>query len=109
MAPAYCFYLVVLGFLLTILVVALLAGLFHRAGYEDVLDWKPTRSPHREAELHVGEIDQMLVAVNNYRRLRGAPERSLEEVALHTKLDIGTLPLPDRTDVQVGSSRVAAS
>jgi hypothetical protein len=40
----------------------------------------------------------MLAALNNYRRLRGAPERSLEEVALHTaslKLYIGTLPPPD--------------
>jgi hypothetical protein len=97
MAQDY-FLLIVLGFPVTILVLAVLAGLFHRAGCDDVLDWKPTRSPQREAELHLGEVDQMLVALNNYRRLRGAPERSLEEVALHTaslKLYIGTLPPPD--------------
>jgi hypothetical protein len=97
---AQAFYLIVLGFPVTILVVALLAGLFHRGGCDDVLDWKPTRSPQREAELQLGEIDQMLAALNNYRRLRGAPERSLEEVALHTaslKLDIGALPPSDRS------------
>jgi hypothetical protein len=97
MAQAY-FLLIVLGFPVTILLLAMLAGLFHRAGCEDVLDWKPTRSPQREAELHLGEVDQMLAALNRYRRLRGAPERSLEEVALHTanlKLYIGTLPPPD--------------
>ena len=41
----------------------------------------------------------MLAALNRYRRLRGAPERSLEEVAQHTaslELYIGTLPPPDR-------------
>jgi hypothetical protein len=97
MAQGY-FLLIVLGFPVTILVLAVLAGLFHRAGCDDVLDWKPTRSPQREAELHLGEVDQMLAALNNYRRLRGAPECSLEEVALHTaslKLYIGTLPPPD--------------
>jgi hypothetical protein len=97
MAQDY-FLLIVLGFPVTILVLAVLAGLFHRAGCDDVLDWKPTRSPQREAELHLGEVDQMLAALNNYRRLRGAPECSLEEVALHTaslKLYIGTLPPPD--------------
>jgi hypothetical protein len=99
MAQAY-FLLIVLGFPVTILVLAVLAGLLHRAGCDDVLDWKPTRSPQREAELHLGEVDQMLGALNNYRRLRGAPERSLEEVALHTaslKLYIGTRPPPDRS------------
>jgi hypothetical protein len=97
MAQTY-FLLIVLGFPVTILILALLAGLFHGADHDDVLDWKPTRSPQREAELHLGEVDQMLAAMNNYRRLRGAPERSLEEVALHTaslKLYIGTLPPPD--------------
>jgi hypothetical protein len=99
MAEDY-FLLIVLGFPVTILVLAVLAGLFYRAGCEEVLDWKPTRSPQREAELHLGEVDQMLAALNNYRRLRGAPERSLEEVALHTaslKLYIDTLPPPDRS------------
>jgi hypothetical protein len=96
MAQAY-FLLLALGFPVTILVLAVLAGLFH-PGCDDVLDWKPIRSPQREAELHRGEVDQMLAALNKNRCLRGAPERSLEEVALHTaslKLYIRTLPPPD--------------
>jgi len=99
MAETY-FLLLVLGFPVTILVVAAIGGHFYRGGYEDVLDWKPTRSPQREAELQLGEIDQMLAAQNKYRRLRGAPERSLEEVTLHTaslKLYVDTLPPPDST------------
>ncbi len=99
MAQAY-FLLMVLGVPVTLLVMAGIASHFHREGAEDVLDWKPTRSPQREAELQLGEIDQMLAAQNNYRRLRGAPERSLEEVALHTaslKRYIDTLLPPDRT------------
>jgi hypothetical protein len=74
------FLLMVLGTPLLILIVALIAALFHR-GYEDVLDWKPTRSAQREAELQESEVVQMLAAQNRYRRMRGAPERTLEQVA----------------------------
>jgi hypothetical protein len=78
MAGVY-FWIVGLGVPLSLLAIAMLAGLFARDGYPE-LDWKPTRSPKREAELELNEIDQMLAAQNRYRRLRGAPERSLEEV-----------------------------
>ena len=77
------FFLMVLGLPLLMLVIAMLAGLLYRGGYERLLDWKPTRSPSREAELEVGETQQMLNALNRYRRSRGAPERSLEEVLEH--------------------------
>jgi hypothetical protein len=73
------FLIVGLGMPLSLLAIALLAALFARDGYPE-LDWKPTRSPKREAELELSEIDQMLAALNRYRRLRGASERSLEEV-----------------------------
>jgi hypothetical protein len=79
MAETY-FLLIVLGTPLVILIVALLAALFHRS-YEDVLDWRPTRSPEREAELQESDVRQMLAAQNRYRRMRGAPERTLEQVA----------------------------
>jgi hypothetical protein len=78
MAEIY-FLVVGVGVPLSLFVIAMLAGLVHRDGYPG-LDWKPTRSPEREAELELSEIDQMLAAQNRYRRLRGAPERSLEEV-----------------------------
>jgi len=75
-----CFLVVVVGAPLGILVIAMAASYFYRGGNEEILDWKLTRSPQREAELQRGEVDQMLAAQNRYRRQRGAPERSLEEV-----------------------------
>jgi hypothetical protein len=100
MAQIY-FLVMVLGVPLTIFVVAMLAGHFYRGGYEDVLDWKLTRSPEREAELELGDIDQMLAAQNRYRRRRGAPERSLEEVTEHAWASLkrydDALSPPDQT------------
>jgi hypothetical protein len=74
------FLLIVLGTPLLILILALLAARSRR-GNEDILDWKPTRSPEREAELQKSDVAQMLAAQNRYRRMRGAPERTLEQVA----------------------------
>ena len=74
------FLSMVLGLPLVILALALLAGHFHRDGYAELLDWKPTRSPEREVELELGDIQQMLAAQNRHRRRRGAPERTLDEV-----------------------------
>ena len=85
------FLAMTLGIPVVILLVAMLAGHLHR-GYDDVLDWKPTRSPEREAELLNGDIHQMLAAQNRYRRKRGAPERTLEEV---TEAWAGQAPFRD--------------
>jgi hypothetical protein len=74
------FMLIALGPTLLMLVIAMLAGHFNGDGNEELLDWRPTRSPKRESELQVRELDQMLSALNRYRRQRGAPERSLKEV-----------------------------
>lgn len=66
---------------LGILVVALLLlGRFYPGSGAEVLDWQPTRSAQLEAELEQGDIDQMLAAQNRWRRKRGAPERTLEEL-----------------------------
>jgi hypothetical protein len=80
MAQLY-FLAMVLGLPAVILSIALLAGYLHEDGYSELLDWKPTRSPQREVELELGELDQMLAAQNRYRRKRGAPTRSLEDVS----------------------------
>jgi hypothetical protein len=77
------FLLVVLGLPLAIVLIAVLGGLLYRDGDEQLLDWKSTRSPTREAEVQLGDIDQVLAAVNRYRRLRGAPERSLQQITEH--------------------------
>jgi hypothetical protein len=79
MAETY-FLGMVLGLPLLMLAVALIAGYLHRDGYAELLDWKPTRSPEREVELELSDVDQMLAAQNRHRRRRGAPERTLEEV-----------------------------
>jgi hypothetical protein len=79
MAELY-FLSMVLGLPLLLLALAALAGHFHHDGYEDLLDWKPTRSPEREVELELGDIEQMLAAQNRHRRRRGARERTLAEV-----------------------------
>lgn len=63
------------------LVIALLGAWLYKGGYSRLLDWKPTRSPQREVELELGELDQMLMAQNKYRRERGAPARSLDDVS----------------------------
>jgi hypothetical protein len=90
------FLLMVLGLPLALLTIAMLAGRFYRDGYERLLDWKPTRSPKREAELSIGDTEQMLSAINRYRRSRGAPERSLEEISNHAWAEL------DRHDAEVG-------
>jgi hypothetical protein len=74
------FLVMVLGLPLLLLLIALLAGHLYREGPEELLDWRPTRSLEKEAELEHGEVQQMLSALNRYRRARGAPERSLDDV-----------------------------
>jgi hypothetical protein len=74
------FLIVILGVPALLLGLALLAGHFYRGGNEELLDWTPTRSPETEARLERNDIADMLAAQNRYRRQRGAPERTLEEV-----------------------------
>jgi hypothetical protein len=75
------FLSMVFGLPLVLLALALIAGHFHRDGYAELLDWKPTRSPEREIELELGDIEQMLAAQNRHRRRRGVGERTLAEVS----------------------------
>jgi hypothetical protein len=79
----------VLGLPLVLLAIALLAGHLYHDGYAELLDWKPTRSPEREAELQLSDVQQMLAAQNRRRRERGAPERSLEELTDHAWAGLG--------------------
>ncbi len=77
------FLLMVVGLPAVFLVIALIGASLRRDDDEELLDWKPMRSPRREVELHVGETQQMLNALNRYRRSRGAPELRLQEIAEH--------------------------
>lgn len=75
------FLSVVLGGPLLMCLIALLGSHFHRGDDASLIDWKPTRSAQDEARMASSEVEQMLAAVNRYRRARGARERSLEEIA----------------------------
>jgi hypothetical protein len=74
-------FTVVCGGLLAFFVVTvLLLGLFSKRSALDILDWRPTRSPEVEAQNEIDDVDQMLAAQNEYRRRRGAPERTLDDL-----------------------------
>jgi hypothetical protein len=87
MAQTY-FLVMTIGVPLLLLVIAVLAGHFYKGGEDELLDWKPTRSPELEAELYDGDIAQMLAAQNYRRQLRGLPERTLDEMLEHARARI---------------------
>jgi hypothetical protein len=76
MAHLY-FLAIVLGFPLVILLLALLGGYLYRGRDAQLLDWKPTRSPEREAELSINDIDQMRASLNDLRHRRWVRETLL--------------------------------
>ena len=73
-------------FLFTLVVVAVIVGalvLVARAypgSGADLLDWQPTRSYELEAKLELDDVQQMIDAQNEYRRRRGAPEITEDDV-----------------------------
>jgi hypothetical protein len=71
MAHLY-FLAVALGFPLVILLLALVGGYLYRGRDAELLDWKPTRSPEREAELAINDVNQMRASLNDLRHRRGA-------------------------------------
>ena len=74
-------FTVIFGGLLAFFVITiLLLGLFSKRSPIDILDWKPTRPPDVEAQNEVDDLEQMLAAQNEYRRRRGAPERTMDDV-----------------------------
>jgi hypothetical protein len=70
----------VLGIPLAICAIAVIGSHFHEGDNASLIDWQPTRSAEAEARMKRSEVDQMLAAVNRYRRARGAGERSLQEI-----------------------------
>ena len=71
MAHLY-FLAMVLGFPLVIILLALAGGYLYRGHDAELLDWTPTRSPQREAELTINDINQMRTSLNNLRHRRNA-------------------------------------
>jgi hypothetical protein len=71
------FLAIVLGFPLVILLLALVGGYLYRGRDAELLDWKPTRSPEREAELSINDVDQMRASLENLRQRRWTRETLL--------------------------------
>jgi hypothetical protein len=67
------------GIAVAVGLLVLLARLYPGSG-ADLLDWGPARSYEHEVELEMQDIDQMIEAQNAYRRKRGAPELTEDEV-----------------------------
>jgi hypothetical protein len=74
-------FTVVCGSLLAFFVITtLLLGVLSKRSALDILDWKPTRGPEVEAQNEIDDVDQMLAAQNEYRRRRGVPDSTLDDV-----------------------------
>jgi hypothetical protein len=67
------------GIIVVVGLLVLLAKLYPGSG-ADLLDWGSTRSLEHQIELEMQDVDQMIEAQNAYRRKRGAPELTEDEV-----------------------------
>jgi hypothetical protein len=82
------FIALTLGLLvLLFLIMVALTRAFERNRVADIIDWKPTRSPEVEAQNEVDDVRQMIEAQNAYRRKRGVPEISEEDVERQARED----------------------
>jgi hypothetical protein len=72
---------------LLFLILVALARAFERNSVAEIIDWKPTRSPEVEAQNEVDDVRQMIEAQNEYRRKRGAPEITEEDVERQARED----------------------
>jgi hypothetical protein len=67
------------GIAVAVGLLVLLAKLYPGSG-ADILDWGSTSSYEHQIELELQDVDQMIEAQNAYRRKRGAPELTEDEV-----------------------------
>jgi hypothetical protein len=74
------FPLIVLGGIGIVVLILVLIGRFYPGTGADILDWRPTRSYETEMELELQDVEQMIEAQNRYRRRRGEPEITEDEV-----------------------------
>jgi hypothetical protein len=74
------FPLIVLGGIGIVVLVLVLIGRFYPGTGADILDWRPTRSYETEMELELQDVEQMIEAQNRYRRRRGEPDLTEDEV-----------------------------
>ena len=74
------FPLIVLGGIAIVVGVLVLIARFYPGSGADLLDWQPTRSYETELELEAQDVEQMIEAQNRYRRKRGEPEITEDEI-----------------------------
>jgi hypothetical protein len=74
------FPLIVLGGIGIVVGVLVLIARFYPGSGADLLDWQPTRSYETELELEAQDVEQMIEAQNRYRRKRGEPEITEDEI-----------------------------
>jgi hypothetical protein len=72
---------------LLFLILVALTRAFEGNRVADIIDWKPTRSPEVEVQNELDDVRQMIEAQNAYRRKRGAPEITEEDVELQARED----------------------
>jgi hypothetical protein len=75
------FSLVMAGFFAVFLGAIVALGVLSPRSGAEVLGWRPARGPELDAANEEDDAAQMLAAANALRRRRGAPERSLDDVA----------------------------
>ncbi len=68
------FAVIMFGIVAVMVIAVFLLGKYHPKSGNDVLDWKPTRSPEVEVQNELDDLDQMLEAQNERRRASGRPE-----------------------------------
>jgi hypothetical protein len=81
------FPLIVLGGIAIVVGVLVLIARFYPGTGADLLDWQPTRSYETELELEAQDVEQMIEAQNRYRRRRGEPEITEDEIRRNVARD----------------------
>jgi uncharacterized protein YkwD len=71
--------IVLAGVGVVVAALVLIARLYPGTG-ADLLDWRPSRSYEAQAELEMEDVQQMIDAQNAYRRKRGMPELTEDDV-----------------------------
>jgi hypothetical protein len=81
------FPLIVLGGIAIVVGVLVLIARFYPGSGADLLDWQPSSSYEAEIELEAQDVEQMIEAQNRYRRKRGEPEITEDEVRQNVARD----------------------
>lgn len=68
------FALIIMGIVGGLFVWILFLGVYHPRSANQVLQWRPTRSPELEVQNEIDDVEQMLEATNERRRARGESE-----------------------------------